>query len=128
MAKLLLGLCVALLAAFIWASVPHYVRRTCPVCEGAGYYTIGGPVKISQGGKVLEKERFLCPFCDGGTLSLYDLRQRQTQMLKWMVKQQKLPPEELVRRVNDSFGQEGLDELHANNFFMDQGGEHGSAN
>ena len=107
-----------MLVALIWISLPRLQRRTCPVCQGTGYYEAESPIVVAVKGKVVARSRLLCPFCDAGRLSLYDLRERRPKILEWMVTRQKLPPELLVKRVKDAFGQEGLDELHANHFFM----------
>ena len=109
------------LGLLAWIAVPQYVRRPCPVCQGAGVYSPGQPIEVLEHGQLLQRQSLLCPFCEGGTVSLFELRERRTKMLQWMVKEQKLPPEVLVKRVKDAFGQAGLDELHNNNFFM-QGG------
>ena len=113
---LTLSLCA--FAALAWISAPRVLRRTCPVCQGSGYYLADAPIEVGMGGKVVQRSKLLCPFCDGGTLSLYDLRERRPKILQWMVSRQKLPPDLLVTRVKAAFGQEGLDELHANHFFM----------
>ena len=107
--------------ALVWISVPRYIQRTCPVCQGTGYYDVNPPIEESLHGQLVLRTKLLCPFCDGGKLSLYNLRERQPKMLRWMVQVQKLPPDVLVKRVQEGFGQEGLDELHANHFFMNQG-------
>jgi hypothetical protein len=113
-----LTLVLGAFAALAFFSTPRVLRRTCPVCQGSGTYEADTPIAVGVRGKVVERTRLLCPFCDGGTLSLYDLRQRRPRILQWMVSRQKLPPELLVKRVKEAFGQDGLDELHANNFFM----------
>lgn len=114
----LLILFLSLLGALAWISAPRILRRTCPVCQGKGYYQVSEPIAVGVRGKVVERTQLLCPFCDGGTLTLYDLRERRPKMLQWMVQQQKLSPNVLVVRVKEAFGQDGLDELHANRFFM----------
>ena len=121
MVKAFLALALAGFLALAYVSVPHAIMRTCPVCEGTGYYEPGKAITVSAHGKLEERKQLLCPFCSGGRLSLYDLRERRPKMLRWMVLEQKLPPGVLVKRVKDAFGQQGLDELHANNFFMNQG-------
>ena len=111
----LLGL---VFAALVWISLPRLQRRTCPVCQGTGFYEAETPIIVTVKGKEMQRSRLLCPFCDGGSLSLFELRERRPKILEWMVTRQKLPPELLIKRVGEAFGQEGLDELHANHFFM----------
>jgi hypothetical protein len=105
--------------ALLWVTVPRGIMRSCPVCQGTGYLQLEQPIYVASGTNWVEKTQMLCPFCEGGKISLYDLRLHRTQMLRWMVKEQKLSPEVLVKRVQDAFGQDGLDELHRSNFFMD---------
>lgn len=119
MVKAFFGLVIVLLAALLWVTVPRGIMRTCPVCQGTGYLQLDKPIYVAKGSEWVEKSEMLCPFCVDGKISLYDLRLHRTQMLKWMVKEQKLAPEVLVKRVQDGFGQDGLDELHRSNFFMD---------
>lgn len=119
MAKVFFGLIIFFLAWVLWVTVPRAIMRECPVCQGKGYLELEHPLYTAQGNQWVEQTTMLCPFCNGGKISLYDLREHQTQMLRWMVKEQKLNPEVLVQRVKESFGQSGLDELHQSNFFMD---------
>src|SRR5260221_4503701 len=92
MVKAFLALALAGLLAMAYVSLPHAIMRTCPVCEGRGFYEAARPITVSAHGKLQERLQLLCPFCSAGKLSLYDLRERRPKMLRWMVLEQKLPP------------------------------------
>lgn len=123
MAKAFFAAFLALLAGVLWVSLPRGIKRPCPVCQGAGTLPATHPIFEGRGqGKNetwVERRETLCPFCDQGRLSLYDLRLKRGLMLKWMVKEQKLDPKELARRAEAGWGKDGLDELHRKNFYLE---------
>jgi hypothetical protein len=120
MAKAFFGAFLLVVVAVLWVSIPRAIMRTCPVCQGRGTLPSANPIMVGKGDQWVEKTELLCPFCDHGRISLYDLRLHRSQMIRWMVKEQKLAPEVLLSRVKDGFGEAGLDDLHANNFYMDE--------
>jgi hypothetical protein len=120
MAKAFFGAFLLLLAAVLWVTVPRAIKRTCPVCQGRGTLPSARSILVGKGDQWQERKELLCPFCDHGRISLYDLRLHQSQMIRWMVKEQKLAPEVLIARVKDGFGDSGMEELHRNNFYMDE--------
>lgn len=119
MAKAFFGAFLVFLGLMLWVTLPRAIKRPCPVCQGTGYLPSPQPLVTRSGKDWVERDKMLCPFCTEGRISLYDLKLHRSQMLRWMVKEQKLAPEVLVKRVGEGFGQEGLDELHQVNFFMD---------
>lgn len=98
-------------AAAAWKAYPSMVWRTCPVCEGQGSLRLRQAAVILRKGVPVEKPSILCPFCDGGRLSLARLRDQQANILRWMVKDQRLEGAELVRRVQAAYGPDGVAEL-----------------
>src|SRR5687767_4596823 len=119
MTKAFFGALLLLLAGLFWVSLPRALKKPCPVCQGRGTLEPASTIMVVKGKDWVQKKELLCPFCTEGRISHYDLKLHQSQMLRWMVKEQKLAPDELVRRVKEGFGQKGLDELHQSNFFME---------
>jgi hypothetical protein len=95
-------------AAVLWKAYPSMVHRQCPVCLGQGRLTLRQPLVEVKRGEPVERRDILCPFCQGGRLSLAELRGQEANILRWMVKDQQLKGDELVRRVRDAYGEEGL--------------------
>jgi hypothetical protein len=117
MGKAFFGAVLLLLAALLWVTLPRGIKKTCPVCQGQGFLLSQKPIFVGKGKGWEEKDRLLCPFCEGGKISLHELKLRRTQMLHWMVKEQRLQPEILVQRVREGWGEAGLQELHEADFF-----------
>jgi hypothetical protein len=122
MAKAFFGIFLVFLGALLWITLPRAIKRPCPVCQGTGVLEASRPIVVGKGKEWIPQKTLLCPFCEKGRISLYDLKLHREQMLRWMVKEQKLDPETLVKRVKDGFGDEGLEALHKHNFFMDETG------
>lgn len=112
MAKAFFGAFLLLFGLVAWVSIPHAIKRTCPVCEGRGTLESRRQIMVGKGKEWVEKKELLCPFCNEGQISLYDLRLHRAQMIRWMVKEQKLEPAVLVRRVEQGWGAEGLQAWH----------------
>jgi hypothetical protein len=119
MIKAFFGALLLLFGGILWVTLPRALKNPCPVCQGRGVLEASTPIVVGKGKDWIQKKDLLCPFCSEGRISRYDLKLHQSQMLRWMVKEQKLAPDELVRRVKEGFGQKGLDELHQSNFFME---------
>ena len=120
MVKAFFGILILALAALIYVSAPKAMMRSCPVCQGYGRLSTPKPLMVAKGHEWIEKKDLLCPFCTGGQLSLYDLRNKEDLMLRWMVVEQKLPPDVLVKRVRAGWGEEGVTRLHEKNFFINK--------
>jgi len=123
MGKLFLALVLGLLAWVGYLAYPRSVSRTCPVCLGKGILPAGRVMTYARDQKVYEQKNILCPFCASGQLSLYDLRLGRHNMMKWMVEQQRLDEGELVKRVGEAWGPEGIEELKHSDFQLRQGGK-----
>ena len=120
MAKAFFGAFLLLFGLVLWISLPRAMKKPCPVCQGTGLLESRTPIVVGKGREWVEKKELLCPFCVEGKISLYELKLHRLQMIRWMVKEQKLEPEVLVKRVREGFGEEGLSELDRSHFFMDE--------
>lgn len=119
MAKAFFMSMLALLGLSLWLTLPHALKKDCPVCLGEGLLPVKAGVFVAErGGKWREKKTMLCPFCKEGRISHYDLEEKRELMMRWMVREQKLAAPELLRRVERGWDQEGLDLLHDKKFFL----------
>ncbi len=118
MAKAFFAALAVGLGLVLWLSLPRGIMRPCPVCQGSGSLPLSAPIYEGKAGQWQEKKALLCPFCAQGRISLHDLREKRELMMRWMVREQKLDPQELVRRVEAAWGKPGLDELHKRKFFI----------
>lgn len=109
--RIFFALVALIAAAVLWKAYPSMVYRDCPVCQGQGRLTLRQPLVEVKRGQTVERRDILCPFCQAGRMSLAGLRSQQANILRWMVKEQQLKGDELVKRVNDAFGEPGLQAL-----------------